>query len=193
MHKAQLLAFTAILTLSGAAIAQTAADEPVTKTGIGAEVSVLAKGQRDAETKGLGTQVRELAKAQRPVDEDETEDADDAVEDDAEAEVAVTGRANASDKSAAVLSADVAAAKGEANSLIKDGTGPVATLRDSRSAASDVRQNSSDARNAASENRATAAEARASAQTARESASAARETAQTIRDTVRNARPGRGN
>lgn len=185
------------LLLAGAApaalIAQTT-EEP--KTTFGSQVSVMAKEQKDAETKGIGAEVSALAKqrnadraAARGDDADDDDDNDDATTTtttaDATAPVAVKPVKAENEKSAKTLAADVAANKG-ANNSIKDGTGPVADLVAARSAAAEARGNSSTARE-------TAALARQNAADARASASNAREQARAIRDTVAGARPGKGN
>jgi hypothetical protein len=164
-------------------------EEPVEgKDNFGTVVRDLAKGQRDAETKGIGAEVSEQAKARAEErraargddeDDDDAEEAAEAAAEDSE-EDAATGRANAAEGSAAAL-AEAVAGGGADNAGVKDNTGAVADLRAARSG----REFGAEARAAAADSRQVAAEARAAANQAREQA-------QTIRDTVRNARPGRG-
>ncbi len=162
-------------------------EEPVEgKDNFGTVVRDLAKGQRDAETKGIGAEVSEQAKARaeerRAAGGEEEDDADATAEaaDEESEEDAATGRANAAEGSAAAL-AEAVAGGGADNAGVKDNTGAVADLRAARSG----REFGAEARAAAADSRQVAAEARAAANQAREQA-------QTIRDTVRNARPGRG-
>ncbi len=191
----------ALALAAGPAIAQDAPEE--NPDNFGTTVSALAKGQRDAETKGIGAEVSELAKARNEArraargetDEDDAEDeAEDVAASDADTDtdadtgdVAVTGRANANPASAAAQAELVAAARGD-NRSVKDNTGAVVELRAARSG----REFGAEARAAAAEARSAAADGRQVAADARAAASQAREQAQTIRDTVRNARPGRG-
>ena len=63
MHRLTLIGAAVLAGASGLAIAQTTDPEPTpANQGISAQVTELAKGQRDAETKGIGKQVREIAR-----------------------------------------------------------------------------------------------------------------------------------
>ncbi len=196
------LASMTALAVASVAGAQTTAE---TKVGHGAEVSVMAKAQRESGEKGIGADVSAMAKARNEARAAARETTDGKTEpavaeaDTADNEAdATNGRDHASDKSAAALAAEVAAG-GKANAEVRNGTGAVAELRAARSAAEGVRANGSDARGSAvdarltaSAARSSAAEVRASATEARSNAAAVRDAATAIKDAVRAARPGRG-
>lgn len=137
--------------------------EAALSQGIGAEVSAMARAQRDSEDKGLGEHVRAMTPAAtRPERPDHSERS--------------AARANAR-----VNAEAVAGARGS-NREIRGGSGAVADLRGSVAST----------RSSVASSRADVAATRAQAGAARNDARGAAEHARQVRDHVRSARPGSG-